>query len=80
MTALITSATSAQRAISQRPLVDHAVVERACFLVGWVRGLDELTSQRAPQIRDFCCVEHDVSFLTATPMKNGFRPDNQRAG
>ena len=46
----------------QRPLVDHAVVERACFLVGWVRRLDELTAQHGLQIRDFACVEHDVFF------------------
>ena len=58
----------------QWPLVDHAVVERACFLVGWVVRLDELTAQRGLQIRDFCCVEHDVSFLTARPMENGSDP------
>ena len=33
LTAAITSATSAQRAISERPLVDHAVVERAGIVI-----------------------------------------------
>ena len=37
----------------QRPLVDHAVVERARLLVAWVLRLDELTAQRGLQLRDF---------------------------
>ena len=63
----------------QRPLVDHAVVEGACVLVGWVRRLDELTAQTGLQIRDFACVDHDVSSFIVRSMENG-STNSERAG
>ena len=44
-TAAITSAASTQRAISKRPLVDHAVVELACIFVGGIVAPDQRTAQ-----------------------------------